>query len=109
MRHFDHELEQLKAKLLEMSALVEGVVETVRVAVAELVPETVTGLVEPKLSVGRWIALAGLEVICADKATDPVNPLGVRVTVEVFPVVAPRETVMAVAANVKVAAGILMV
>ena len=43
-----------------------------------------TGLVEPKLSVGGSVALAGLEVMAAVRATLPVKPpLGAMVIVEV--------------------------
>ena len=56
-----------------------------------------TGLVEPKLKVGSC-ALTGKEVNVAVSVTLPVNPPdGVTVTVNVFPVVAPRVTVIDVA------------
>jgi hypothetical protein len=50
----------------------------------------VTGLVEPKLSVGIYCAPAGVPEICADRLTLPVKPpAGVTVTVAVLLVVAP--------------------
>jgi hypothetical protein len=56
-----------------------------------------TGVVEPKLKVGGYCALAGLDVIAAVSATLPVKPpLGVSVMVEVLPVVAPGATVTGV-------------
>jgi hypothetical protein len=70
------------------------VVEMVRVAVPAEALVIITGLVEPKLKVGGSWAAVGLDVIVAVRATLPVNPpLGVMVTVEVFPVVAPAATV----------------
>jgi hypothetical protein len=49
-----------------------------------------TGLVEPKLTLGGSCAPAGLVVTDAVKLTLPVKPLaGVMVMVEVFPLVAP--------------------
>jgi hypothetical protein len=84
----------------------------VRVAVPALAPEMFTGVVEPKLKVGRYAAPDGLEVIAAVSATLPVKPLaGVTVIVEVFPVVAPgAEMVTAVPLTVKVGvAGIVTV
>jgi hypothetical protein len=54
------------------------------------------GVVVPKLNVGRFTAPLGLAVSAAVNATLPVKPpLGVTVIVEVFPVVAPRVTVIA--------------
>jgi hypothetical protein len=74
-----------------------AVVEMVRVAVPAVAPVILTGLVEPKLSVGRFVALVGLEVTVAVSATLPVKPpAGVTVMVEVFPVVAPAVTETAV-------------
>jgi hypothetical protein len=62
-----------------------------------------TGLVEPKLKVGGYCALVGLDVITAVSATLPVKPpLGVTVIVNVFPVVAPGVTVTDVPPTVKV-------
>ncbi len=55
-------------------AALAAVVETVRVAVPALAPVITTGLVEPKLKVGRSWALVGLEVIAAARVTLPVNP-----------------------------------
>jgi hypothetical protein len=76
--------------------LLAGVVVMVSVAVAAAVPLMVTGLVEPKLSVGRSEAPVGLAVTAALKATLPVNPAtGVTAIVEVFPVVAPGARVTA--------------
>ena len=80
-----------------IEAIVAAVVETVRIAVPAAAPLIDTGLVVPKLSVGESCAPAGLEVIAAVRATAPANPpAGVRVMVEVFPVVAPGATVTAV-------------
>ena len=65
----------------------------VRVAVPELKPVILTGVVVPKLRVGGFWLPVGLDVMAADNATIPVNPpLGVTVMVEVFPVVAPDTT-----------------
>jgi len=62
----------------------------VSVAVPAATPVILTGLVEPKLSVGGSCAPAGLDVKAAVKATLPVKPpLGFTLIVEVFPVVAP--------------------
>jgi len=61
-----------------------------------------TGLVDPKLRVGRSSAPLGLEVTVAASCTLPVNPpAGVTVTVEVLPVVAPAVTVTGVLEIVK--------
>jgi hypothetical protein len=61
-----------------------------------------TGVVEPKLRDGRFCAPEGLEAMAAVRATLPVKlPLGVMVMAEVFPVVAPGETLTEVAATVK--------
>ena len=74
----------------------------VRVAVPAAVPAILTGLVEPKLKVGKYWAPAGLEVRAAVRATLPVKPpMGVTVMVDVFPVVAPGATVTAVPLIVK--------
>lgn len=76
------------------TALVAAVVEIVSVAVPAVVPVMLTGLVEPKLKVGGYWVPAGLEVRAAVSATLPVRPpTDVTVIVEVFPVVAPLETV----------------
>lgn len=78
----------------------------VRVAVPAVALMMLTGVVEPKLKVGRYCAPVGLEVRAAVNATLPVKPpLGVTVMVEVFPVVAPRETVTAVPVTVKLGVG----
>ena len=69
---------------------VGAVVLMVRVAVPAVLPAMLTGLVEPKLSVGMSIAPVGLEVTAAVSTTLPVNPpLGVTVMVEVLPVATP--------------------
>ena len=84
------------------AALVAAVVLMVRVAVPAVVPVMLTGLVEPKLKVGRYWAPDGLEVTAAVSITLPVKPpAGVTVMVEVFPVVAPGATVTAVPLTVK--------
>lgn len=71
-----------------------AVVEKVRVADPLLAPVMLIGVVAPKLSVGTSTAPEGLEVTDAASATLPMKPpLGVRVMVEVFPVVAPGVTV----------------
>jgi hypothetical protein len=73
--------------------VVGGVVEMVSVAVPALVPLMLTGVVEPKLSVGGFTAPAGLVVTTAVRATLPVNPAeGVMVMADVLPVVAPAAT-----------------
>jgi hypothetical protein len=80
---------------------VAAVVEIVRMAVPAVVPVILTGLVEPKLNVGRYCAPDGLVVTTAVSATLPVKPpLGVTVMVEAFPVIAPRATVTDVPAIV---------
>jgi hypothetical protein len=59
----------------------------VSVAFAADVPAMDTGLVEPKLKVGRYCAPVGLVAMTAVNTTLPVNPLlGVRVMVDVLPV-----------------------
>jgi hypothetical protein len=73
--------------------MVDGVVVIVRVAVAALDPVMLTELVDPKLNVGGFIALAGLEVIAAVSVTEPVKlPPGVTVMVDALLVVAPEAT-----------------
>jgi hypothetical protein len=75
------------------AALVAAVVEMVRVAVPAVTPVMFTGVVEPKLSVGRYCAPVGLVARTAVSATLPVKPPeGVIVISEVFPVVAPGAT-----------------
>jgi hypothetical protein len=82
--------------------VVGAVVEIVSVPVPAFVLEITTGLVEPKLTVGRSVAPAGLPVIRAVRATDPVNPpVGVTVIFDVFPVVAPGSSVTLAAVRVK--------
>ena len=86
------------------AALVAAVVEIVRVAVSAATPVILTGVVEPKLNMGRCAAPDGLLEIAADSATLPVKPpLGITVIVEVLPVVAPDGTVTDVPAIVKLA------
>jgi hypothetical protein len=90
--------------------VVAAVVETVSVAVAAVAPVIATGVVEPKLTVGGYCAPVGLEVIAAVSATLPVNPpVGVRVIVEVFPVVAPGATVTAGPFNVKLGGAVTVI
>lgn len=81
-----------------------------RVAVPAEALVMLTGLVEPKLSEGRSLAPAGLDVMTAVSPTLPVNPpLGVTVFVEAFPVDAPGATVTAVPPMVKAVVDRLMV
>jgi hypothetical protein len=85
--------------------VVLAVVEMVSVAVPAAAPVMLTGVLAPKLKVGAFWALLGLEVMAAVSATLPVNPpAGVMVMAEVFPVVAPAVTVTAVPAIAKVPA-----
>lgn len=78
-----------------------AVVDMVSVAVPAPVPVMETGVVAPKVNVGRSCAPLGLLVIAAVMATLPVKPpLGVTVTVAEFPVVAPGAMVTDVAAMV---------
>jgi hypothetical protein len=78
----------------------------VRVAVPAATPVMLTGVVEPKLKVGRFTAPVGLDVTAAVSATLPVKPpAGVTVMAEVFPVVAPGARVTLVPARVKPGAG----
>jgi len=88
-------------------ALVVGaVVEMVSVAVPDAAPVMLTGVVEPKLTVGGCTAPVGLEVMAAVSATLPVNPPeGVMVIKEVFAVVAPGAIVGAVPEMVKAGGG----
>ena len=66
-------------------------VDTVRVAVPAVAPAMFTGVVDPKLSVGRFAAPVGLALIMAVNATGPVKPFkGVTVMVEAFPAFAPE-------------------
>ncbi len=81
----------------------------VSVAVPGLAPEMTTGVVEPKLKVGRSCALVGLLVTAAVSATLPVKPpAGVTVMVDVFAVVAPGVTVTAVPPIVKLGATVAL-
>jgi hypothetical protein len=78
------------------------VVETVRVAVPAAALVMLTGLVEPKLKVGRYCAPVGLDVTEAVSATLPVKPpLGVTVIIDVFPEDAPGLIDTALAPTVK--------
>jgi hypothetical protein len=82
------------------------VLDIVRVAVAGLVPDRVTGAVEPKLRFGRFVVPSGAEVIKAISETVPVNPLtGDTVTVEVLAEALPDTMVTAVALTVKLGCG----
>ena len=74
-----------------------AVVEMVSVAVCALVVVRLTGVVEPKLKVGRFTAPVGLVgLTAAASAMRPVNPVvGATVIADVFPVVAPAVTVTA--------------
>lgn len=75
---------------------------TVSVAVPRLGPAMVSGVVVPKLKVGRSKAPEGLAVRTAVRATLPVNPTaGITVIVEVLLVVAPGATVTAVPLTAK--------
>jgi hypothetical protein len=88
------------------TALVAEKVENVRTAVLAPAPVMLTGLVVPKLKVGRCWAPAGLAVMLAVSEMLPVKPPpGVIVIVEVFPVVAPDVTVTAVSLSVKLGIG----
>jgi hypothetical protein len=75
---------------LREALLLAAVVRTVSVALTLVIPVTLTGLVVPKLKVGRCWAPGGAEVTAALSVMAPVNPpVGVIPTEEVFPVVAP--------------------
>jgi hypothetical protein len=90
------------------AAVVAAVVVTVKVPVPAEASVMLTGVVAPKLKVGRSVAPAGLVAIAAVRATLPVRPpLGVTVIVAVLPVVAPGELmVMApLLVNAKVGGG----
>jgi hypothetical protein len=61
-----------------------------------------SGVVAPKLKVGRFCAPVGLEVMAAVRPTMPVKPpAGVTEIVDVFPAVAPRAKVTVVPLTVK--------
>jgi hypothetical protein len=78
----------------EHGAAVAARVKMVRVAVPELAPVMLTGLVDPKLRVGRLMASEGVEARTAVRETLPLNPpAGVMVMAEVLPVVAPAAIV----------------
>jgi hypothetical protein len=65
-------------------------VAMVSVAVPAVAPLMLTGVVDPKLNVGMPTAPGGLAAITAVSAMRPVNPpAGVKVIVEVLPLVAP--------------------
>ncbi len=62
----------------------------------------VTGVVEPKLNLGRFVAPAGLLVMAAVRATEPVKPPdGVILIMEVLPLVEPGDTVTVVPLKLK--------
>jgi hypothetical protein len=83
--------------------VVAAVVEMVRVAVSGLAFAMFTGLVEPKLNVGKSWAPVGVEVTAAVRATMPVKPPdGVTEMVDELAVVAPGRTVTAVPLTAKV-------
>jgi hypothetical protein len=85
-----------------IAALLAAVVKIVRVAVAAAEPLIVTGDVDPKLKVGMSDAPDGLEVMAAVNVTAPVKPpAGVTVIVDVFPVAAPGERLIALPVMVK--------
>ena len=96
---------QRMRELGEFDALPDDeVVAIVSVAVAAEDPVILTGLVEPKLSTGRFVAPAGCAAIVAVSITLPVNPPdGVTVIVEVLPEVAPALTLSATAPIAKLA------
>jgi len=74
----------------------------VSVAVPAAAPVMLTGVVEPKLGLGRFVAPVGLDVTTAVSATLPVKPPpDVIVIVDVFPLVAPGSTLTAVPLTVK--------
>jgi hypothetical protein len=77
----------------EEHGLKAAVVAMVSVASPAPAPVTLTGVVVPKLNVGKLTAPLGLEVMEAVSATLPVKPpAGVMAMVEVLPVVAPGAT-----------------
>lgn len=77
-------------RLLAVSHPPFAVVEIVNVAVPPAVPVRFTGVVEPKLSVGRLTAPLGWEEMVALSETPPVKPpVGATPMVDVLPVVAP--------------------
>jgi hypothetical protein len=89
------------------ASLVVGVVVIVRIAVAAALPVILTGLVAPKLKVGGLAAPCGPDVTAAESVTLPVNPpAGVRVIVDVFPVVAPGAIATAEPVIVKLAGAV---
>jgi hypothetical protein len=90
--------------------MVEEVVVIVRVAVVALDPVMLTEFVDPKLNVGGFIALAGLDVIAAVSVTTPVKPPpGVTVMEDVLPVVAPAAIATGAPLILKLGGGRLMV
>lgn len=83
-----------------------AVVAMVSVALPAAPPVTLTGVVAPKLKVGRLTAPLGLEVTTAVRTTLPVKALaGVMLTVEASPVVAPAATDTAVPVIAKLGGG----
>jgi hypothetical protein len=89
---------------LAREAVVGAVVEIVSVAFPAVDPVMLTGVVEPKLRVGRSTAPVGLDVMAAVSATLPVkpkSPFGVTVMAEEFPVVTPGVTVTGVPLTMK--------
>ena len=94
----------------DSAEMVEEVVVIVRVAVVALDPVMLTEFVDPKLNVGGFIALAGLDVIAAVSVTTPVKPPpGVTVMEDVLPVVAPADTATGAPLILKLGGGRLMV
>jgi hypothetical protein len=79
-------------------------VVTVSVAVAALIPEMLTGVVDPKLSTGELVPPNA--AMLAVMITLPVNPFtGVIVIREVLDEVAPAVTVRGAPLTVKLASG----
>lgn len=86
------------SSFFRLREVVAAVVFTVRVAVCAVVPVIVTEA--GRLHVAGSLAATGLTEQL--RLTAPVNPpVGVRVMADVFPVVAPRTTVIAVPLIVK--------
>jgi hypothetical protein len=74
----------------------------VSVATPGVVLIMLTGLVDPKLKMGKYTAPEGLVAMKAVRVTLPVKPpAGVIEMAEVLPVDAPRTTVTAVPVSVK--------
>ena len=86
-----------------------AVVTTVRVPVPAALPVILTGL-ELKLKLRGTTAPLGLVVMAAVRTTLPVKPpFGVRVIVDVLPVVAPAAMLTGVPVTVKLGGGRLIV